>query len=91
MYCRIVHLRHAGLDDYFMLAALVVAIALGVMNGFHVSWGTGYKVAMLTAKLTTADEDQATWGRLGRVSDTGSDAATLVCLSTGVPMGAILR
>lgn len=25
-----------------MLAALVVAIALGAMNGFHVSWGTGY-------------------------------------------------
>jgi hypothetical protein len=31
-----------GLDDYFMLAALVVAIGLAIMNGFHVSWGTGY-------------------------------------------------
>jgi hypothetical protein len=29
------------MDDYFMLAALVVAIALAVMNGFHASWGTG--------------------------------------------------
>jgi len=27
-----------GLDDWFMSAALVVAIALAIMNGFHTSW-----------------------------------------------------
>ncbi|KAF2030696.1 hypothetical protein EK21DRAFT_111573 [Setomelanomma holmii] len=41
LYCRIHYIRHVGLDDYFMLIALVVAIALGIMNGFHISWGTG--------------------------------------------------
>jgi len=33
--------RNVGLDDYFMLAALVVALALVVMNSIHVGWGTG--------------------------------------------------
>jgi hypothetical protein len=43
-----------GLDDYFMLAALVVAVGLAIMNGFHVSWGTGYVLLLwrrLYAKL----------------------------------------
>lgn len=40
-YCRIFHIRHVGLDDYFMLVALAFVIAMGVMNGFHVSYGTG--------------------------------------------------
>jgi hypothetical protein len=40
-YCRIVFIRHVGLDDYFMVAALVVAIGLVIMNVFHISWGTG--------------------------------------------------
>ena len=51
LYCRLIFIRHVGLDDYFMLAALVVAIALGAMNGFHVSWGTGY--AQLQTNLAT--------------------------------------
>jgi hypothetical protein len=41
LYYRIAYIRHVGLDDYFMVAALVVAIGMGVQNGFHVSWGTG--------------------------------------------------
>jgi hypothetical protein len=36
-----------GLDDYLMLAALVVAIGMGIMNGFHVSWGTGHELNTL--------------------------------------------
>jgi len=35
-------MHNVGLDDYFTVAALVVAIGMGVMNGFHVSLGTGY-------------------------------------------------
>jgi len=27
-----------------MLAALIVAISMGIMNGFHVSWGTGHEL-----------------------------------------------
>lgn len=35
-------MRKVGLDDYFVVAALTVAIGMGVMNSFHVSLGTGY-------------------------------------------------
>ena len=41
LYCRAILVRCVGLDDYFMLVALVVAIGLGIMNGFQVSYGTG--------------------------------------------------
>jgi len=34
-------IRHVGLDDYFILTALAVVIAMSIMNVFHVSWGTG--------------------------------------------------
>jgi hypothetical protein len=42
LYCRYVYIRYVGLDDYFMVAALAVAIGMTIMNVFHVSWGTGY-------------------------------------------------
>lgn len=35
-------MHNVGLDDYFTVAALAVAIGMGVMNDFHVSLGTGY-------------------------------------------------
>ena len=38
---------HVGLDDYFMMVALLVAIGLGAQNFFHVSWGTGQHGANL--------------------------------------------
>lgn len=41
LYCRAFTVRHVGLDDYFMLAALAVVVAMSVMNIFHISWGTG--------------------------------------------------
>ncbi|KAI4681948.1 hypothetical protein J4E81_009710 [Alternaria sp. BMP 2799] len=41
LYCRAILVRCVGLDDYFMLVALIVAIGLGIMNGFQVSYGTG--------------------------------------------------
>ncbi|KAF2117014.1 hypothetical protein BDV96DRAFT_644451 [Lophiotrema nucula] len=41
VWCRFIYTHHVGLDDWFMVAALVVAIGMGIMNGFHVSWGTG--------------------------------------------------
>ncbi|KAL5385527.1 hypothetical protein DPSP01_004640 [Paraphaeosphaeria sporulosa] len=40
-WCRYVHTRYVGLDDWSMLCALVVAIGMGIQNGFHISWGTG--------------------------------------------------
>ncbi|KAF1951627.1 hypothetical protein CC80DRAFT_480918 [Byssothecium circinans] len=43
LFCRFFYINHVGLDDYFMLIALVVTIAMGIMNSFHVSWGTGRK------------------------------------------------
>lgn len=43
LYCRIARIHHVGLDDYFMVVALIVAIGMGVQNEFHVNWGTGYK------------------------------------------------
>ncbi|KAM0717774.1 hypothetical protein Q7P37_006106 [Cladosporium fusiforme] len=41
LYCRIVLVKSVGLDDYLITAALSVAIALGIMNGYQVSYGTG--------------------------------------------------
>jgi hypothetical protein len=26
-----------------MVAALLVTIGMGIMNGYHISWGTGYE------------------------------------------------
>ncbi|KAF1980067.1 hypothetical protein BU23DRAFT_585902 [Bimuria novae-zelandiae CBS 107.79] len=40
-WCRFVHTRYVGPDDWFMLGALIIAIGMGIQNGFHVSWGTG--------------------------------------------------
>ncbi|KAH7065798.1 hypothetical protein BKA63DRAFT_608342 [Paraphoma chrysanthemicola] len=41
LYCRIRYIGLVGVDDHFMLIALLIAIALVIMNGIHVSWGTG--------------------------------------------------
>ncbi|KAJ8114177.1 hypothetical protein OPT61_g3898 [Boeremia exigua] len=41
LYCRLAIIRYVGLDDKFMLCAWVIAISLGIQNGFLVSWGTG--------------------------------------------------
>ncbi|KAF2437920.1 hypothetical protein P171DRAFT_319636, partial [Karstenula rhodostoma CBS 690.94] len=40
-WCRYVHTRYVGLDDWSMLCALVVAIGVGIQNVVHISWGTG--------------------------------------------------
>ena len=40
-FCRIRYTKNLGFDDYSIGVALVVAIALGVMNGFHISYGAG--------------------------------------------------
>lgn len=41
LYARIKHAKSVGLDDGFVAAAVVFAIALGIMNGFHISYGAG--------------------------------------------------
>ncbi|KAL1586935.1 hypothetical protein WHR41_04015 [Cladosporium halotolerans] len=40
-YCRTVYAKQLGLDDYFIAIALIVVIALGIFNGFQISWGAG--------------------------------------------------
>ena len=45
LYCRTVLIRIVGLDDHFMVAALRIAIGMGVMICFHISIGTGYAEA----------------------------------------------
>jgi hypothetical protein len=39
--CRIKYTKNFGPDDWSIGIALAVAIALGVMNGFHISYGAG--------------------------------------------------
>jgi hypothetical protein len=41
LYCRAMIVRHVGLDDYFMLAALVVTVGLSIQSGLQISYGTG--------------------------------------------------
>lgn len=41
LFCRIAYVHYVGLDDYFMVAAWAVTIGMGIMNAFHISWGTG--------------------------------------------------
>ncbi len=41
LYCRYVHLKKVGIDDYVMVGALVATTGLAFMNGFHVALGTG--------------------------------------------------
>ncbi|RYN46750.1 hypothetical protein AA0118_g12417 [Alternaria tenuissima] len=43
LYCRAILVRHVGLDDYFMLAALVVTVGLSIQSGLQISYGTGRK------------------------------------------------
>lgn len=39
--CRIRYAKNLGFDDYSIAVALAVAITLGIMNGFHISYGAG--------------------------------------------------
>lgn len=39
-WCRYNHAK-IGLDDYTIGLALAVALTLGIMNGFHISYGAG--------------------------------------------------
>lgn len=41
LYCRIFLVHKVGPDDYLILSGLIVTIGMGVMNGFHISFGTG--------------------------------------------------
>lgn len=41
LYCRAVLVQQVGLDDYFMLGALIVTVELNIQNWFHISYGTG--------------------------------------------------
>ena len=41
LLCRIAYIHYVGMDDYFMVAAWVVTTGMGIMNVFHISWGTG--------------------------------------------------
>jgi hypothetical protein len=40
-----------------MVAALVVAIGMGVQNGFHVSWGTGYASSEYASRILRDTDD----------------------------------
>ncbi|KAG9189156.1 hypothetical protein G6011_06024 [Alternaria panax] len=51
LYCRFTFIRHVGLDDKFMVCAWTIAVALGIQNGFHISWGTGRHNADLDASI----------------------------------------
>lgn len=41
LYCRHFYLKIVGVDDWIMLGALCATTGLAIMNGFHVSLGTG--------------------------------------------------
>lgn len=41
LYCRAFHVGKIGADDSLITAALAVTVAMGVMNRFNVSFGTG--------------------------------------------------
>ncbi|KAF8847909.1 hypothetical protein BDZ45DRAFT_754399 [Acephala macrosclerotiorum] len=41
VYCRYFYLKTVGLDDYFMVGALVAVTGMSIMNGYHVALGTG--------------------------------------------------
>ncbi|KAJ6004286.1 hypothetical protein N7499_000355 [Penicillium canescens] len=47
LYCRIALVHKVGPDDHFIVTGLFVTIAMGVMNGFHISFGTGRHMADL--------------------------------------------
>ncbi|KAF2713068.1 hypothetical protein K504DRAFT_334252, partial [Pleomassaria siparia CBS 279.74] len=51
LWCRLNYIHHVGLDDHFMFAALVVAISMGIMNGFHFRFAV-YFVAAFVAIYT---------------------------------------
>ena len=41
VYCRVFLIHKVGPDDYLIVTGLAITIGMGVMNGFHVSMGTG--------------------------------------------------
>jgi hypothetical protein len=41
VYCRAFLVHKVGPDDYLIVAGLAITIGMSVMNGFHVSMGTG--------------------------------------------------
>ncbi|KAF9889994.1 hypothetical protein FE257_006674 [Aspergillus nanangensis] len=41
LYCRVFRVHKLGNDDFLIVAALAVAIGMGIMNGVHISYGTG--------------------------------------------------
>ncbi|KAJ5369879.1 uncharacterized protein N7496_005971 [Penicillium cataractarum] len=47
LYCRIFLVHKVGPDDYLILSGLIVTIGMGIMNGFHISYGTGRHIADL--------------------------------------------
>jgi hypothetical protein len=49
--CRIRYTKNLGFDDYSIAVALAVAITLGVMNGFHISYGAGLVSTILRATM----------------------------------------
>lgn len=41
LYCRTVHIQYVGIDDYFIVTALIVVFGMSVANIIHISYGTG--------------------------------------------------
>ncbi|KAL4877905.1 hypothetical protein BJY04DRAFT_230323 [Aspergillus karnatakaensis] len=51
LYCRIFRVHKVGADDYLIVAAMVVTIGMGVMNGFHIAIGTGQHLEYLDLEV----------------------------------------
>ncbi|KAF3920952.1 hypothetical protein ABW20_dc0106517 [Dactylellina cionopaga] len=47
-YCRAHLIKKIGLDDWLILAGLILAWVLGILNYFHVSHGTGKHIETIT-------------------------------------------
>ncbi|KAK6530326.1 hypothetical protein TWF694_003683 [Orbilia ellipsospora] len=47
-YCRMFLIRKIGLDDWLILVGLALAWVLGILNYFHVSFGTGKHIETIT-------------------------------------------
>ncbi|OCK94638.1 uncharacterized protein K441DRAFT_560356 [Cenococcum geophilum 1.58] len=52
LFCRIAYVHYVGIDDYFMVAAWVVTTGMGIMNVFHISWGTGSALVCLSIGIS---------------------------------------
>lgn len=58
LYCRAILVRHVGLDDYFMLAALVVTVGLSIQSGLQISYGTGKSQLIMFSESPNSDTDR---------------------------------